>query len=232
MTNEQDKRFETLRREIVVAAREQGPDPDQNFRLRDAIRRSNASNMPDETIEDARIEGANEDTELREVTFEGYGPDGVAVLVQTITDDRGRTATALEELFEAHGGNLGEDGCVSWQFERRGIVRVHAGGVRDSDAFMLEVIEMGAEQLRQPVFNDPTDGRTPTYRVYCDPTDVRELDRRLQDAGYPVYSAATQYDATQRVELTPDRARNFLDFFEKLTIHPDVANAYANWSVA
>lgn len=232
-SSEQDRQFATLAREITVAAREQGADPDGNFRLRDAMRRARSKNMPDELIDEARVRGGDpsEASGYKEVTYEGYGPDGVAVLVEAITDNPRETAAGLEELFEAHGGNIGEDGCVSWQFERRGLVRVPAEAVDDEDTFMLEVIEMGAEELQEPVFDSHEGGRRPTYRVYCDPTDLKDIDRALQDAGYPVHSALREFHATQRVELAPDRARNFLNFFEKLTARPDVTGAYANWSV-
>lgn len=229
----QQRRFETLKREITLAAREQGTDPKVNYRLRDAMRRAEATNMPDDLIEEARQQGGDDSDapNWKSVTFEGYGPDGIAVLVQAITDDAQRSSSEIEELFEAHGGNLGEDGCVSWQFDRRGLVRVEDDYVDDDDAFMLEVIEMGAEELRAPVFQTREAGRVPTYRVYCSPNDVRDLDRALEDAGYPVFSASTQYDAKQRVEVTPERARNFLSFLEKLLGRADVANAYANWTV-
>lgn len=231
--NEQQRQFETLQREITVAAREQGGDPGDNFRLRYALRRAEDANMPEEVIEQARKRGAGEadGPDLHEVTFEGYGPDGVAVLVEAITDDASQTAHELAELFEAHGGNLGEDGCVAWQFERRGLVQVEAADVDDADAFMLEVIEMGADELKEPLFDKPEGGRVPAYRVFCDPTDVRQVVRAMDAAGYGVHTAGIVYEPDQRVELDPGRARNFLNFFEKLLGRPDVQDAYANWSV-
>ncbi len=234
LKSEQDRRFSTLQREIAVAAREQGGEADDNFRLRYAVRRAQEANMPQDVIERARKQGTGEvaGPTYEEVTFEGYGPDGVAVLVEAITDDVRRTSAELEELFEAHGGNLGDDGCVRWQFERRGLVHVDARHVDDEDQFMLEVIEMGADELRDPVFRERKEGRVPTYRIYCDPTDVRRLDRAMEAANYPVHTASTVYEATQRVELSADRARHFLSFFEKVTAHEDVQDAYANWSVA
>jgi YebC/PmpR family DNA-binding regulatory protein len=232
--SDQDKRFETLQREIAVAAREQGGEADDNFRLRYAMRRAEEANMPEEMIERARKQGTGEldGPSFEETTFEGYGPDGVAVFVESITDNTGRTGADLQELFEAFGGDLGEDGCVSWQFARRGLVRVHAASVEDDDEFMLQVIEMGAEEMREPIFSESDEGRVPTYRVYCDPNDLRKVDRALDEADYPVHSASTVYEATQRVEIPADRARHFLSFFEKLNEREDVQDAYANWSVA
>jgi YebC/PmpR family DNA-binding regulatory protein len=232
--SDQDRAFESLQREITVAAREQGGEVDDNFGLRYAMRRAAEANMPDDLIERARQQGAGEvaGPDYQDVTFEGYGPDGVAVLVESITDDPNRTSNRLETLFEAHGGNLGEDGCVGWQFARRGLVRVHAGHVDDDDAFMLQAIEMGAEEMKKPLFSRHDEGRVPTYRVYCDPNDVRRVDQAMEQAGYPVYTATTVYEAKQRVDLESDRARHFLSFFEKLTGHEDVQDAYANWSVS
>ncbi len=231
--SEQDRQFETLQREIAVAAREQGGDPAANFRLRYAMRRAEDAHMPEESIERARRQGTGEadGPSLQEVTFEGYGPDGVAVLVEAITADVARTAFEIEELFEAHGGNLGDDGCVSWQFQRRGLVRVDADAVDDEDAFMLQVIEMGGDELKEPLFDSRDQGRVPTYRVYCDPTDVRQLDRTMHEADFRVHTAGIIYEPTQRVDLEPAQARNFLNFFEKLLDREDVQHAYANWSV-
>lgn len=233
-TTEQDRAFSTLQREIAVAAREQGGEADDNFRLRYAVRRAEEANMPRDLIERARRQGIGEvaGPKFEEVTFEGYGPDGVAVLVEAITDDVRRTSHELEELFEAHGGNIGDDGCVGWQFERRGVVRVDTRHVDDQDQFMLEVIEMGGDELRDPILRDRDDGRVPTYRVLCDSTDVRRIDRAMEQAGYPVHTASKIYEPTQRVELSAERARRFLSFFEKVTDHEDVQGAYANWSVA
>lgn len=233
-STDRDRRFETLVREIVVATREQGAEPEDNRRLRLALRRANEMNVPDEMVERARQLGAGEveGPEYREVTFEGYGPEGVAVFVEAITDDKSRTQEELEELFQQHGGNLGEDGCVAWQFEPRGLVQVDARAVDDKDEFMLEVIEMGAEELRDPLYEIGDEGRLSTYRVYCDPEDVRDLADALEAADYPVHAASTTREATQRVGLEREDARAFMEFFEELHGRVDVLNAYANWSSA
>ncbi|MFB6351765.1 MAG: YebC/PmpR family DNA-binding transcriptional regulator [Bradymonadaceae bacterium] len=229
-----ERRFETLSREITVAAREQGPDPDDNLRLQLALRRAREVNMPDGDIDRARKLGAGEieGPDYREVTYEGYGPEGVAVFVEAITADKSRTAEELDQLFQAHGGNLGEDGCVAWQFEPRGLVQVDARAVEDKDEFMLGVIEMGADELRDPLYDISEEGRVSAYRVYCDPKNVRDLAAALEESGYPVHAASTTREATQTVSLDRDTARDFLEFFEKLNRREDVQNAYANWSSA
>lgn len=226
--SEQERHFETLRREIAVATREQGDDAEENYRLRNAIRRARASNMPDEQIDRARAQGRGEAPvpDYAETLLEGYGPDGVAVMVELITDDPHRSAHQVAELFAAHGGNVGDDGCVAWQFRRRGLLEVDASDVDDADTFMLTVIEMGGDELQEPLGNDGE------FRVYCDATEVDSLVRELRGESYPVSSAAVVYEATQRVPLESDRARNFLGFFEKLRGREDVREAYANWESA
>ena len=230
----QDKDFETIAREVAVAAREQGGDPDENLRLRLAIRRAEDANMPEDAIETARLRGTGkvEGPNYDEVTYEGYGPDGVAVFVEAITDDKSRTQEELSALFEQYGGNLGEDGCVAWQFEHRGLVEVDADDIEDPDEFMLEVIEMGADELRDPIYETRESGQVPTYRVYCKYQDLHDLAAALEDAGYGVHDASPIREATQKVGLERDRARNFLKFYEKLSNHEDVQHAYANWESA
>lgn len=235
--SDQEKRFTTLQRAISVATREQGPDPEENFRLRLAMRRAEAANMPEEQIEAARRRGSGEEAgaggaELEETTFEGYGPDGVAVFVEAITEDRRRTEEQLEAIFERHGGSLGEEGCVAWQFERRGLVKVDARGVEDEDTFMLEVIEMGADELKEPLYEQGEAGRTAAWRVFCEYPDLRGLARQLQEAGHDIVGAEPVREATQTVELSSDRARNFMSFYEEVKLHEDVQNVYANWDIA
>lgn len=230
-TSDQEQGFAKIGREITVAAREQGDDPQENFRLREALEDAHQVNMPEAMIERARRQGTGEidGPTYAERTVEGYGPHGVAVFVETISEDPSCAVSRISELFEAHGGNLGEDGCVSWQFDRRGLVEVAATGVDDADDFLLEVIEMGGEELEAPMFEHDDN---PTYRVYCEPAEVRELDAAMKAASFPVVKSAIVREASQRVPLEPADAREFLSFFEKLLAHPDVRRAYANWTFA
>lgn len=240
MSNREDEenasgRFTALAREITVAAREQGGDPDENYRLRFAMKRARDANMPADAVERARRRGIGEleGPVLVEKIIEGYGIGGTAVLVETITSDAARTVAELENIFETHGGNIGQQGCVAWQFERRGIVEVDSDHVDDQDAFMLEVIEMGGEEIAESIVDrGDVEGRVSTHRVYCDPEDVGDVARGLADAGYPVRTAATIYEATQNVPLEPSAARSFVGFMETLLGHRDVQNAYANWQMA
>jgi len=232
--SELERRFETLKREISVAAREQGADPEENLRLRLALGRAREANVPEDDIERALEIGAGERVgpDWREETYEGYGPEGVAVYVEAITEDKSRTEEELSEIFRSHGGNIGEDGCVAWQFERRGRVEVDARDVDDEDTFMLEVIEMGADELREPLYDLDDEAHASVYRVYCAYEDTRELAELLADGGYRVHDAGPVREATQKVGLEPDEARAFLEFFEDLSSHEDVLAAYANWESA
>jgi YebC/PmpR family DNA-binding regulatory protein len=228
---EREKQFETMRRAIVVAAREQGADPETNLRLRLALQRADNSKMPDDRVERAHREGRGEldAPDYKELTYEGYGPYNVAVFVESITDDKKRTQEELEELFDAHGGSLGEDGCVAWQFDRRGLVQVVADDVDDEDDFMLEVIEMGADDFREPLYDRPEGDRVPVYRVYTDYEDLWDVARQLDEAGYGIHAAAPTLEATQKVGLDSGEAREFMQFYEKVLKHEDVQNVYANW---
>ena len=125
--------FTRLAREIVIAAREGGGDPETNFRLRLAVDKARAENMPKDNIERAIRRGSGEDKDaaaFEQITYEGYAPHGVAVMVEAVTDNRNRTAGEIRRLFEHHSGNLGSTGCVAWMFERKGIYRIPAAGGR------------------------------------------------------------------------------------------------------
>ena len=230
--SERERDFEKLGREIEVAAREQGGDRDENPRLDLVVRQAREANMPQDRIAAAIDRGLSGDSELEETSFEGYGPHGVAVFVEAVTDDRSRTAEELAELFEQHDGNLGEDGCVAWQFELRGLVRVAASSVDDEDMLMMAALDAGAEDVRQPLYERSDTEETPVYRVYCDHEDLRDVADALAESGYDVRSATRVREATQSVGLEADEARTFLNFYEKISRHPDVQSAYANWSSA
>lgn len=225
---EQERRFETLTREIAVAVREQGDDPKDNHWLTDAMRRARSINMPADMIERARGvgNGTIDGPTWEESTLEGYGPNGVAVYVRLLTDNPRSSAHEIEDLFEQHGGNLGDDGCVAWQFQRRGIVDVAADAIDDADAFMLEVIEHGAEEMEEPVGGDDF------YRVYTDPDDVGEVASALAESGYELKATKVDFESTQHVPLDSSAARKFLGFFEELQLREDVLGAYSNWRMA
>ncbi|HEY4621506.1 MAG TPA: YebC/PmpR family DNA-binding transcriptional regulator, partial [Gaiellaceae bacterium] len=179
------KLFSKLARAIIVAAREGGPDPAANLALQNAIEKARSYSMPKENIERAIAKGAGTDSEApgyETIVYEGYGPEGVAVLVEALTDNRNRTASDVRHLFSKHGGHLGTAGAVAWQFERRGIVLVRAGGV-DEDALVLAAAEGGADDVE-------LDGSS--FEVSCPPEALAAVRTAVGAAGFTVASAAAR----------------------------------------
>lgn len=218
--------FSKLARAIIVAAREGGPDPAANLALQNAIEKAREASMPKENIERAIARGAGASQEgaaYERVVYEGYGPGGVAVYVEALTDNRNRTASEVRHLFSKHGGSLGESGSVAWLFERRGVVLVPAEGV-DEDELTLAAAEGGAEDVSQ-------DGTI--YQITCAPDDLAAVRRALEAAGFPVESASLAMvpKSTVRVEDEAS-ARKLLRLMEALEENEDVQEAYANFDIA
>lgn len=220
-------------RELTVAAREQGGDPEYNPRLRLAIERAKNANMPKDNIENAvkRGTGELEGVNYEEYTYEGYGPNGVAVFVETMTDNTNRTVAELRYIFDEHDASLGEDGCVAWQFERKGLIQVDAASVDDKDAFLLELIEFGGQEMKESTYEsddeDEPDG-VPVYSVYTAFESLHEVLDALEAAGYKVRDASPVRVAEQTMGLDDDQLDAFLAFYEELDDHDDVQEAYVN----
>ena len=178
--------FTKMGREIAVAARQGGGDPDANFRLRLAIEKARAVNMPADTIKRAieRATGGGEAEQYEEIVYEGYGPGGVAVLVEAATDNRNRTAAEVRSIFTKAGGQLAGSGAVAWQFEPRGIITITRDG-NDADEVALAAIDAGA---------DDVDTETDPLEIYTAPTDIEAVRRAMESAGYRVDSAELDDD--------------------------------------
>lgn len=228
------KLFNKLIREITVAAREGGGDPEYNPRLRVAIDRAHEADMPKDNIENAikRGTGELEGVDYEEQTYEGYGPAGVAVFVRALTDNNNRTVSELRHLFKTYDGNLGEDGCVSWQFEPRGEILVEQDSVDDDDAFLLEAADMGAMSIEESTFEPESEKQDPdpipVYAVYTGFEDMHEVDEQLRDADYEVRDTRPVQKPQQHVELDQEEADTFLEFYTELDDHDDVQAAFAN----
>jgi YebC/PmpR family DNA-binding regulatory protein len=228
------KLFNKLIREITVAAREGGGDPEYNPRLRVAIDRAHDADMPKDNIEKAikRGTGELEGVDYEEETYEGYGPAGVAVFVRALTDNNNRTVAELRHLFDTYEGDLGEDGCVAWQFERRGEIKVPQSSVDDEDDFLLETIEYGAIEMEESTFTPDSEKKDPedigVYAIYTDFTDLHDVDEALREADYEVKETRPVWSPTQTVELDRDDAETFLEFYHELEDHDDVQSAFAN----
>lgn len=215
--------FTKLGREITVAVRQGGPDPDGNPRLRMAIQRARDANMPMDTIERAikRGTGAGEGASLEEVTYEGYGPGGAALLVEVLTDNRNRSVAEVRSVFTRGGGNLGESGCVAWLFDPRGVITIEVDG-GDPDDIALKAIDAGAEDVR---IEDST------LEVYTAPADLEQVRQALERAQVKVASAELAMVPKTTVTVDPKDAVAVLKLMERLEDLDDVQRVYTNLEI-
>jgi YebC/PmpR family DNA-binding regulatory protein len=216
--------FTKVAREIMVAARAGGGDPDANYRLRLAMDKARGVNMPADNIKRAieRATGAGDGEQFEEIVYEGYGPGGVAVLVEAQTDNRNRTAAEVRSLFTKSGGQLAGSGAVAWQFEPRGVISVLRSGV-DSDEVALAAIDAGAEDV------DTDDDER--IEIYTTPGELEQVRRTLETAGIDVESADNAMVAKQTVGVDTDRARQNLRLVEALEDLDDVQRVSANFDI-
>ena len=218
------KIFTKLIKEITVAAREGGGDPDGNPRLRTAIQAAKAANMPAANIEKAIKKGTGElpGVSYEEVTYEGYGPGGVAVLVETLTDNKNRAVSDIRHIFATHGGNLGEVGCVGWMFERKGIIQVDKGKV-DEDQLMEAVLEAGALDMTSE--EDYFEIVTPFEKFEA-------VKKALDEKNIPTIQAELTMIPQTNIKLEGKQAEQMLKLMEALEDHEDAQKVYANFDIA
>jgi YebC/PmpR family DNA-binding regulatory protein len=216
--------FTRLIREISIAARQGGGDPTGNPRLRTAIAAAKAANMPKDNIERAIKKGTGEleGTTYEEIVYEGYGPYGVAVLAETVTDNRNRTASEIRHVFTKYGGNLGAVGSVAWMFEQKGSITVDRSRVTE-EALLEAAMEAGAED----VITDEED----TYRVITAAADLNDVVQSLEEKGVPIDEASLDRVAKTLKTLTEDEAEKFLKFYEALEEHDDVQKLFGNFEI-
>ncbi|HXE71911.1 MAG TPA: YebC/PmpR family DNA-binding transcriptional regulator [Candidatus Nitrosotenuis sp.] len=218
------KMFTKVSKEILMAVKAGGPDPEGNLRLKTAIARAREVNMPVSNIERLieRASGAGDTQNYEEITYEGYGPHGVAVLVEAATDNRNRTAAEVRTLFNRHGGSLGEAGCVAWVFDRRGLISVPARGV-DEESLLMAALEAGALDMQK------SDG---TFDIYTEPAALHEVREKLEAQGFTTESAQITLLPRTTVELDETQAQAVLALLEALEDHDDVQNVYANFEIS
>jgi len=219
------KLFSKLTRAIIVAAREGGPDPDNNLALQNAIEKARESSMPKDTIERAVARGAGTDADAEayeQVTYEGYGPNGVAVLVEALTDNRNRTAADVRHIFAKNDGNLGTSGAVAWLFERNGVILVPADSA-DEDEVMLAAADAGAEDVS-------VEGSS--YQITSAPEDVTSVRQALEQAGIQIESAEITMLPKTTVRIEDEAAaRKLLRLMEALEENDDVQDVSANFDI-
>ncbi len=216
--------FGKLSRAIMIAARHGGGDPVTNLKLRYAIDKARQNSMPKDNIERAVKKGCGEleGEELSEIVYEGYGPAGVAVICDILTENRNRTAGEIRKIFELHGGNLGASNCVAWMFERKGLFLVPAQHVTE-DRLIEVTLEAGADDVRH-------EGRA--FEVTCDPARFEQVTKALEDARIPTDAAEVTRISASTVELGLDDARRVLALINALEEHEDVQSVTANYSVS
>ena len=219
------KLFSKLSRAIMVAAKEGGSDPGSNLALQNAIDKARSYSMPKDNIERAIAKGAGEGTDgsiFETVVYEGYGPEGVAVLVEALTDNRNRTASDVRHLFTKFGGNLGATGAVAWQFERRGVVLVPANGV-DEDELVLAAADAGADDVER-------DGST--FVVSSSPEELTHVREALVAAGLELESAGLSMVPKTTVAIADEStAKAVVRLVEGLEDNDDVQDVYANFDI-
>jgi YebC/PmpR family DNA-binding regulatory protein len=217
--------FTKVAREISVAARQGGGDPDANYRLRLAVEKARSVNMPSDNIKRTidKATGGGEADQYEEIIYEGYGPGGVAVLVEAATDNRNRTAAEVRSIFTKSGGQLAGSGAVAWQFEPRGLIAVNRDDGVDVDEVALAAIDAGAEDVDT---DDPE-----SIGIYTSPADLERVRKALDGAGVPVDSAENTMVAKQTVELDSARARQALRLVELLEDLEDVQRVTANFDI-
>jgi len=215
--------FTKVAREISVAARLGGGDPDANYRLRLAIEKARSVNMPADNIKRTieKASGGGDGEQYEEIVYEGYGPGGVAVLVEAQTDNRNRTAAEVRSMFTKSGGQLAGSGAVAWQFEPRGLITVTRDGI-DADEVALTAIDAGA---------DDVDTDDEAIEIYTTPADLERVRASLEGAGVPVESAEATMIAKQTVELDAAKARQALRLVELLEDLDDVSRVTANFDI-
>jgi len=216
--------FTKVAREISVAARQGGGDPDANYRLRLAIEKARSVNMPADNIKRTidKATGGGDAVQYEEIVYEGYGPGGVAVLVETQTDNRNRTAAEVRSIFTKTGGQLAGSGAVTWQFEPRGLITVTRNGV-DPDEVALAAIDAGADDVHTE--DDEA------IEILTEPGQLEAVRKALEDGGITVDSAESTMVARQTVELDSGRARQAVRLVELLEELDDVSRVTANFDI-
>ena len=217
--------FTKVAREISVAARQGGGDPDANYRLRLAIEKARAVNMPADNIKRTidKATGGGDADQFEEIVYEGYGPGGIAVLVEAATDNRNRTAAEVRSIFTKTGGQLAGSGAVAWQFEPRGLIAVLRDAQTDADEIALAAIDAGAEDV-----DTESDD---TIEIYTSPGDLEAVRKALEGAGVPVDSAENTMIAKQTVVLDSNKARQALRLVDLLEDLDDVQRVTANFDI-
>ncbi|MDR3195459.1 MAG: YebC/PmpR family DNA-binding transcriptional regulator [Endomicrobium sp.] len=219
------KAFTKIIREIVVAAKEGGAQIENNARLRKAIENAKEVNMPQDNIKKAIQRGNGEipGATYEEMVYEGYGPAGVALIVEVTTDNKNRTASEIRKIFSSHKGSLGEAGCVGWMFDRKGCVAVNKVG-NDEETVMNAALESGAEDFK-------SEAAGVVYEIITAVSDLENVKKALKEKNIDVVSDEISMIPQTQINLSGDDAKCMLKLMDSLEEHDDVKNAYANFDI-
>lgn len=218
------KIFTKLGRELLIAVKQGGPDPAGNSKLKDVIAKCKASNMPNDTINNAikKASGADNTSHYDEIVYEGYGPCGVAVIVEANTDNKNRTAAEVRHIFDKAGGNLGTSGCVSYMFDKKGIIVIERASTNmDEEELMMIALEAGAEDFS---------AEEEVYEVTTSPSDFTTVREKLEESGLVFIEAAVEMVPSTTVELSESDAEKMERLIDRLDEIDDVMNIYHNWA--
>lgn len=219
------KLFTKIGRELVVAVKEGGPDPDSNSKLRDAIAKAKANNMPNDTIQRSIKKAAGEDSskEYLEMVYEGYGPSGIAFMVETLSDNKNRIAGDLRHYFDKYGGNLGQTGSVGFMFDRKGIIVIAKNANLDEDTVMMDALDAGAEDFS---------AEEECFEIVSAPESFSAVREALEEKGYNFEQAEISYVPKTTTELTNEEdLKNIEKLIEMLEDNDDVQNVYHTWEM-
>jgi len=217
--------FTKIAREMIVAVKEGGSgDPNNNSRLAAVITKAKAANMPNDNIKRTieKALGAGDTSNYESITYEGYGPSGVAVIVETMTDNRNRTASEMRHYFDKYGGNMGTTGCVAWSFDKKGVIVIdNEDEELDEDTVMMDALDSGAEDFE-------ADG--PAFEVITDPDAFQEVASALEAKGYQFLSAQVEMVPQNYIKLTSeDDVKNMQKMLDMFEDNDDVQNVWHNW---
>lgn len=215
------KIFTKIGREIVVAVKESGSDPDSNSKLRDAIAKARAANMPNDTISKAikKASGELSKVDFEEIVYEGYGPGGVAVMVDIMTDNRNRTAADVRHAFDKNGGSMGANGCVNWMFDKKGVMVVEKAEGSDEDEMMMVALDAGAEDFE--ALDD-------VYEITTEYTEFSTVREALEGQGITFLSAEIQRVPQNTTKIEGDNVDKFLKMIDMLEDNDDVQSVSHN----
>lgn len=219
------KTFTKIAKEIIAAAKSGGGDPESNLRLRNVLQKAREASMPADNIKRSILRGTGEidGAQFEEITYEGYGPAGVAVMVECMTDNRNRTAPEVRSIFRAHGGNLGENGCVSYMFDHKGLILVSRETI-DEDTLMLTALDAGAEDVK----NDDEE----VFEIFTSPGDVYQVKEAMEKAGITTMEAEVRMIPQNTVNVTGKEAIQVMKLLEEFELNDDVQNVYSNEDIS